>query len=171
MAVVQNILANDFLVQIIYPFLLIFTLIFAILEKTKILGDEKHQVNALTSLAIALIAVAFSWATGIITKLMPFLAVSVVIILVLMILYGFVATGPTGGFTVPNWMKYGLAVVIIIAVIIAVIVATGQWGFVYNSLFVSGTPTGWFTNILLLAIIIGAIAIVLTSGKKGSSSS
>jgi len=33
------------------------------IQKSKILGDDKRQIDALVSLAIALIFVAFSWAT------------------------------------------------------------------------------------------------------------
>lgn len=36
-----TILQSDFVTQLILPFLLVFTLVFAILEKTKLLGDEK----------------------------------------------------------------------------------------------------------------------------------
>lgn len=161
----ETILINEFAVRIVYPFLLVFTLIFAILEKSRIFGEDKRQIDALISLSIALIVVAFSWATNIISNLMPFLAISVVVILVFIVLYGFVASGKEG-LEIPKNMKIGFGVLAGIVTIIALIVATGQWDYVINSLFVSGEPTGLAANILIVAIIIGALAVVLFTGKE-----
>jgi len=161
----ESILVNEFAVRIVYPFLLVFTLIFAILEKSRILGENKKQIDALIALSIGLIVVAFSWATNIISNLMPFLAISVVVILVFVILYGFVASGKEG-LEMPKNLKIGFGVLAGIVTIIALIVATGQWNYVINSLFVSGEPTGLASNILIIAIIIGALVVVLFTGKK-----
>ena len=165
----ENILMSEFAVYIIYPFLLIFTLVFAILQKSKILGEDKKQIDALVSLSIALIAVSFSWATGIIVQLMPFLAVSVIIILVFMILYGFVASTNEKGLELPKWVVWGFFILIVLVIIIVVLVVTGQWDYVYNSLFVAGQPSNILSNIFLLLIIISALIVVLLSGKKSKS--
>ncbi|MBS3099780.1 hypothetical protein J4463_01015 [Candidatus Pacearchaeota archaeon] len=167
----ETILMHAFAVQIIYPFLLIFTLVFAILQKSKILGDEKKQIDALVAFSIALITVAFSWATNIITSLMPFLAVSVVILLVFMILYGFVGSTSEKEFSLPKRVQVGIVIIAGIALIIAVLVATGQWDKVHNALFINGNPTNLFSNVLLIAIIAGALIIVVmpfksSGGKK-----
>ena len=166
----ETILASDFAVRIVYQFLLTFTLLFAILEKSKILGEDKRQIDALVSLAVALIVVAFSWATNIIAGLMPFLAVSVVILLVFMILYGFVASDIKEGLKLPKRLQYGLGILAGIALIIAVIVATGQWSKVYDSLFGGGSFTSLASNVLMIAIIIGALAVVIIGSKKKASS-
>lgn len=162
----ETILASDFAVQVVYPFLLIFTLVFAILQKSKILGDGKQQIDALIALSIALIFIAFTWATDIVTKLMPFLAIALVILLVFMLLLGFFASNKDEGLVLGKPIQVALGVVVLIAVVIAVIVATGQWDLVWTKLFVEGEPTNWASNLLLIAIIVGALAIVLYSGKK-----
>jgi len=168
-----TILSSDLAVQVIYPFLLVFVLIFAILQKTKLLGEDKRQVDALVSLAIALIVVAFGWATGIIVNLMPWLAIGVVVLLVFLVLYGFVASNDEGGFKLHKNLKIGLGVIIGIFVIIAIIVATGYWDTVYDSLM-GGEINDIWSNILLIAIIVGALAVAIFSGRnrgngKGSS--
>lgn len=56
--------------EILFPFVLVFTLLFAILEKTKILGENK-QNHALISLAVAVILIATP-ARTIISGLAPF---------------------------------------------------------------------------------------------------
>ena len=45
------------MVDVMLPFLLIFTLIFAVLEKTKILGEEKRNLNSALALIFSLIVV------------------------------------------------------------------------------------------------------------------
>ncbi|MBS3092253.1 hypothetical protein J4466_02430 [Candidatus Pacearchaeota archaeon] len=166
----ETILSSDFAVKIIYPFLLVFTLVFAILQKSKILGEDKRQIDALVALAVGLIVVAFSWATNIIAGLMPFLAVSVVILLVFMILYGFVASDMREGLKLPKQLQYGIGILAGIALIIAVIVATGQWDKAYNALFGGGSFSSLASNILMIAIILGALAVVIFGAKKKATS-
>ncbi|MEK6890580.1 MAG: hypothetical protein AABX03_00415 [Nanoarchaeota archaeon] len=168
MGVTDTILGSYFAVNVVYPFLLIFTLIFAILQRSKILGDDKKQIDSLVALSIALIAVAFSYATGIISKLMPFLAVAAVILLVFLILYGFVASSNKDGLTLPKQVQWALLALISISVIIAVIWATGQWDRVYGWIVNGGQPTGIATNVLLVVIIVAAMVIVLIPWKKSS---
>ncbi len=86
----QPIFVSSYFRDYILPFVLVFTLIFAILEKTKLLGDDKKQVNAITGLVIGLILIGTPFARDIIVKLMPFLAIFAVILLVFMLLYGFI---------------------------------------------------------------------------------
>jgi len=168
MAVFDTILTSDFAVRIIYPFLLVFTLMYAVLQKSKILGEDKSQIDALAALSIALIVVAFSWSTDIIVNLMPFLAVSLVILLVFMILFGFVAS-ESDGLKLPKPVQYGIGVLIVIALVIAVLVATGQWDFIYYNLFVDYSGNSWLSNIILLLVVAGAIAAIVLPGMgKGS---
>lgn len=163
----MTILQSSFAVEFIYPFLLVFVLVFAILQKTKLLGDDKRQIDALISLAIALIFIAFGNAVGIVVGLVPWLAVGVVVLLMFFVLVGFIAADDKG-FSMPKGLKITLGVLAAIFVIIAVIVATGQWDTVYNSLFGKGEISDWASNILLFAIIIGALAAVIFSGRSKS---
>lgn len=166
MAIFDTLLTSDFAVRMIYPFLLVFTLIYAILQKSKILGEEKSQIDALAALSIALIVVAFSWSTDIIVDLMPFLAVSLVVLLVFMILFGFVAS-KEDGLVLPKQLQWGIGVLIVLALTIAVLVATGQWDFVYYNLFVNYQGNSWLSNLILLGVVVGAIvAVVGLPGKK-----
>ncbi len=158
---VNVILNNPLFMEIILPFLLVFTILFAILEKTKILGEGRARIDAITALVIALIVVAYGYSTHIITTLMPFLAVSAIIILVFMILYGFVAAGKEG--TDFSKFKIPFGILIGLGLIIAVLVATGYWS-VLLGWFSGKNSSAIITNIVFIAIIIAAVAIVL--GKK-----
>ena len=153
--------------EIILPFLLVFSVIFAILEKARILGEEKRRINAIVSLVIALLVVAFSNATKIIVTLMPFLAVFTIVILVFMILYGFVAAGKEGA----DFSKFKIpfGIIIGIGLIVAVLVATDYWGIIVDW-FKGGNSSSLTSSIIFIGVIIAAIAIVLSGkGKEGKS--
>ena len=80
---------SPFFVNIILPFVLVFTLVFAILEKTRLLGENK-QIDAIVGVVIGLFLISVPGPRDIVILLMPFLAVSIVILLVFMIIYGFI---------------------------------------------------------------------------------
>jgi presenilin-like A22 family membrane protease len=116
--------------QIVLPFALVFTLIFAILEKSKILGEEKHQINSIISLVTAFILIAVPLARGVIIQVIPVIAVLAVLILVFMLILGFV-----GGTTKEGNLNKGLGIAIGILTGI-VLIAAVLWS------------TGWLARII-----------------------
>ena len=80
-----TILQNPFVVQLILPFLLVFAVVFAVLQKSKIFGEGKRQIDVIVAFAIALIVVAFVQYVNIIIQLAAFLGLMLVIILVMML--------------------------------------------------------------------------------------
>jgi len=89
-------LIHPYFLDFVLPFVLVFTLIFAILQKIQLLGEEKKSVDALIGMVTGLMLIAFPAARGIVVLLMPFLAVSAVLLLVFMLLYGFIIGKPEG---------------------------------------------------------------------------
>jgi hypothetical protein len=166
----ETILVNDFAVRVVYPFLLIFVLVFAILQKSKILGEYKRQIDALIALSIALIFVAFGWATDIVTKMMPFLAIALVTILVFMLIFGFVASDKEG-LEIPKPLKIVGAVFATVVVVISLIVATGQWNIIYDSLFGAEGISDVWVNIILVVVVVAAVAAVIFTGGKSNGDS
>jgi hypothetical protein len=158
------ILSSDLVTQVILPFLLVFVLVFAILDKIKILGEDRRQINALVSLAIDLIFVTFSKAVGIINQLIPFLVVFTIVILIFLMLWGFIA-GNKEGLSINNGIKIAGGIIIAVALIVAVIVVTGA-GDVFKSLFTGGSSSFIIETIVFLVIIGGAIAVVLSVKSK-----
>ena len=162
---VETIFSYPIIREVILPFLLVFTLVFAILEKTKMLGEGKRQINAIISFVIGVILIGFAYPTGIIVKLVPFLVVCLVILFVFMLIYGFIS-GKKEGDVLNKGLKITLGIIFGIAVIIAVIVATGVWDNIYTAL-VEGQYAGEFwVSVLFLAIIGGAMTVVLATGRK-----
>ncbi len=159
MAIGDTLLANPLVVNVILPFLLVFTIVFAILQKTKILGEEKRQIDAIVSLVIGLIVVSFGFATNIIISLVPVLAVSAVVIMVFMVIYGMGHVGKEE-FKLPPKAKGVIAVLAAIVVVIAVLVSTGAWDYLAE-LFYSEDGSGVVTNVIALVIIIAVIGAVV----------
>ena len=162
---VESIFAQPIFMDYILPFLLVFTLTFAVLDKTKLLGEGKRQINAIISLVIGLILIAVPYAQGIIVKLIPFLAVSLVILFIFMLMYGF-AMGKKEGDVLDKGVKIALGIIIGLAVIVGVLWATGAWDTVYDTLVGGSSSSQIWMNILLIAIIGGAMAVVLSTGGK-----
>ena len=158
---------NPFFLNYILPFVLVFTLIFAILQKTKLLGEGKKQNDSLVALVIGLILIAFPFARDIIVKLMPFLAVSIAILLVFMLGYGFIYNGKV---EMHKWLKITLMVIFGLGLITAILFITGAWDKIYDIVFGGSTATQIWVNVLLIGIMAGAIIAVL-KGKGDSSSS
>lgn len=156
--------------EIVPAFLLIFVLVFAILQKSKLLGDGKSKNDALVSLAIALIFVIAEPARHFVVSIMPYLAVGLAVMLVFLVLYGFVGGELNVG---PKWMKVTFGILAGLFVLVVILYVSGLWrdidGF-FNNVLGSGS----WTSLLVLAIIAGAVAFVMKGksgdGKSGKSS-
>ncbi len=161
----NTILSHPIFVESILPFILVFTIVFAILQKSKILGDGKKQVDALVSLVVGLLVISFAQAIGIILQMTVFLAVGLVVILVLLLLLGsFTEPGKffeDKGF--PKAVRIGLISVVILAVVIALVYITGFWEYLYDWVYV-GTESTIFINVIFVALIVGAVIFVIKSG-------
>lgn len=164
----ETFLTSPIFTEMVLPFVLIFTVVFAILQKTQILGKGKKQIDAIVSLSIGLIVVSYANAVGIITDLMPFMAVSVVIILVFLILYGMVFK--EGEFDLSKKVKNVFGGLVALAVAIAVLSVTGAWDYVRDNWLGGDSQSVIVTNTIFFVIVAIAIGIVLSSGKKSDSS-
>lgn len=155
-----TILSSPFFVEGILPFLLVFVLVYAVLQKSKVLGDEKKQINALISLVIGLIVVSFGSYVNIILSFIPFLAVGLVIILVFLLLWGIVFQGE---FKFGDSARKWFGVLVFIAVVIASLIFTGAWNY-FSELFSGDSEL--LINIIFLVIVAVAIAVVVGVGKS-----
>lgn len=152
--------------EYLLPFVLVFTLIFAILQKSKLLGDDSKQINAIIGLVVSLIFVAFPFANNFVVQLMPFLAVSAVVLLVFMLLYGFV-WGKKEGDVLHKGVKIGLGIILGLALITFMLYIGGWWDLIYEFLFKRDDSLQIWINVFIL-IIIGVAVISVLVGKKTS---
>ena len=161
----NTILSHPIFVETILPFILVFTIVFAVLQKSKIFGDGKKQIDALVALVTGLIVISFAQATGIIVQIVPFLAVSLVVILVLLLLLGSFAKDPDK--LVPGPVRIILIVAVMIAVVVAVLYITNAWTYIFGFIFTGGGSSEIFLNAVFIAIIVAAVVAVLVKTKGG----
>jgi len=161
---VEPIFISPLFINYILPFVLVFTLIFAILEKSQLLGEGKKQVNSIIGLVVGLILIAFPFARDIVVKLMPFLAISAVVLLVFMLLYGFVV-GKKDGDVLDRKLKIAFGIIIGFALITVLLFSAGLWDPIYDSLFQRQGGSQILVNVVLIIIIAGAVIAVVTTSK------
>jgi len=158
-------------VEVFLPFLLIFTLIFAVLDKTKILGEAKKNMNLGIALIFALITV-IPHVTGnfpagydpveIINASLPSVSLVVVAVISLMILIGVFAHDRIMlGMSAPGWVAlFSVATLI----------------------FIFGSAAGWWTGgflntldqifgsdvlaVVIMILVFGIIIAFVTGGEE-----
>ena len=169
---VETIFQHWIFTRFALPFLLIFFIVFGILEKTKLFGDKKQQLNALIAFIIGLIFIGATSPTLTVSNLVLFLTVAIVVMFIALLLWGFVAGEEGLKFDkIPRGLKGFILVVIIVAVVIALLWALGIEGGVfstiYDFLFGQSWSSDLWTNVAFIVMII--IALVIIIGKKQSS--
>jgi hypothetical protein len=166
-------LQNTIFTSFILPFFLIFFIAFAILQKTKILGESAQgQLNAFISLIIGFIFVAAFNYSSVVNNLVLFLSISLVVIFVGMLLWGFVSGGESSFFKEKSGLRTILLIALFIAVIIGVIWSfgiplTGGQGSVTDLLFNQVWSQPFWTNLIFVILIGIALALVIGIGRKG----
>ena len=163
---VSNILQSEVLTRFILPFLLVFFIVFAILEKTKLFGEGKKQLNALISFVIGLIFVSVLSPVLVINNLILFLTIAIVAIFVILLLWGFIFGDIKEGFKPEPWMKIGLAIIVGIGFIVAIIFATGFYDKIKEFLFGQSWSNTFWTNFAFILVIAIALALILYQKKK-----
>lgn len=165
-------LQSPLLTNFVYPFLLIFFILFAVLEKSKLFGDHKTQINAFLAFVISFIFVSAVFPKEMASNMMLFLSIALVVVFVVLVLWGFIM-GEDGlkifEHSKPG-LKWAIGGFIILAVLIAVLWAAGvdTSGF-FDKLFNSSWSSKFWNNVVFIVLVVVALAVMLATGKaKGS---
>ncbi len=176
----------DFLVKlgiydVILPFLLVFSVVFAILDKTKVFGTDtiegeeysKKNINAMIAFVIAFLVIVSKQLVATINKALANVVILLLMIVMFMVLIGVFFKKDDEVILEGGW-KIGFMVVILIAIILiflnAIPTADGTsdwlaagWGWLVDN---------WDSNaigaIVMFIVIIGLI-LGITGDKKSSS--
>jgi hypothetical protein len=156
-------LQYDVISKFILPFLLVFFILFAILEKTKLLG-EKKQIHALIAFVIGLIFVGAIYPVLVVSNLILFLTVTIVAVFVVLLIWGFIF-GESKNIMEIKPIKWGLIALTGVAFVLAIIWATGLWdkAQTFLSAGIGGTV---FTNVVFVIVIAIALALVMKGFDK-----
>lgn len=163
----ETILQHWIVTKFALPFLLVFFIVFALLEKTKIFGEDKKQLNALFSFVIGLIFVGAVFPKLVVENMILFLTVALVVLFIGLILWGFVSGSDLKGNILGDekWLKGVVGVIIILAVIVALLWATGVDSAAINLLFKQDWSGTFWTNVIFIVAIAVALALMIKKSK------
>lgn len=157
-------LVNIGVYDILLPFLLVFSIIFAILEKTQILGKDKTNINVVVSFVIGLLLVVQKGIVEIINLFLPRVSLIIVVILMGLLVISMVAGKEFKGLKGP---VLGIAIIlIIISLIVALTVPPSGSGAAWLSpadkeiLIRLGIP------LLMVLLVIGIVTAKPKKEKK-----
>lgn len=161
------------LTDVLLPFLLIFTIFFAIFQKSKILGENRRNMNVGISLVISLLVIVphvlHAYPQGadvidIMNKALPNVSIVVVAVIMLLVLLGiFGGEAKLVGMKMGNWV----AIISLILIVWIFGAAAGWWG-------ASSTWWTWLRNdviaIIIILLVFGLI-IAFVTAEDGSENS
>ena len=150
-----GIFTHPFLTNIILPFLLIFVIVFALLEKSGVLGKDKRNANLLVALVIGFIFIGAQNLIGFTLTFIPLASVFLVVLLGIFLVFGFIDIEKAKG------VKIALGIIFGIALIVAIAWSTGVLGIITSVL-----TADVIGGILIVVLLGGAIALVLASKGK-----
>ena len=160
----ETILQHWIVVKFILPFFLMFVLVYAILTKTKVLGEEK-QVNAILAFVIGLIFVGVAYPKDVVGNMILFLTVALVVVFVALILWGFVSGQNMKEGILSSKLKWVVGIVGLVIIIIAVLWATGVENSVFDFFFRQTWSESFWINFSFVAMVAIALAVILRSAK------
>ena len=165
------------LFDVVLPFLLVFSITFAILEKTKVLGVEsdgktpKKQINSMVAFVIGMIVVATNKVVTIINEALPNIVLLLVMIVLFLMLAGSLAKNEKDGFKLNSGLQTALVIISLVSIVIILLTTirldTGisVWNTFWDWLIVSWSGT-IFASILLGLVVIGAIFMIVKPSKE-----
>ncbi len=163
-------LENVGVADVLLPFILVFTVIFAILQKIKLFGDESKRFNVVIALIIGLAVViphvlrpSENDVVNIMNKAFPSVSLFIIAILAVFLLIGLWGAKPKFTKGAGGWLS--LIAIIIVAAIFTY--AAGWWGRGYlpNWLYWLDDP-GTITLIVIILVFVIVVGYI-TGGEKG----
>ena len=147
--------------DVILPFLLIFTIVFAILEKTKVLGLEKvggveytkKNLNSIVALVVSFLVIASTQLVAIINEVMANFVLLLLLGICFLMLVGVFFTDKEFSLEkFPGWLKFFM-VLMFIGIVVIFLNALDWLQFIF-ALFLYW-PAEWAASILFVLIILG----------------
>jgi hypothetical protein len=161
--------------DVILPFLLVFTIVFAVLEKTKIFGTEKIEgidvtrknLNGMTAFVIAFFVIASSKLVYVISAVVSKMVLLLLLSICFLMLVGSFHTGKEEFVLKKGW-KNLFMIIMFVGIVLVFLYELGWLDFIYQNLFFQFNTVA-VSSIVLVAIVIGFIFYVTKDPKRKSS--
>jgi len=158
---ILNYLADYGVFAYLLPFLLIFAVIFGILERGHVLGTNKG-VHATVALAVGLLSLQFDYVSEFFATIFPYVGIGIAVVLAALILMGLIAKDDD------HWVRYVWFGIGAIAFITILWVSLNEVRFFWGSGF--GELGNLVPTILILIALVGLIVWMWRSGDTYSGS-
>ncbi len=150
--------------SVMLPFLLVFSILYGILERTKLFGENKHDINAVIAFSMGLIVVATSWVVGALTDFLPYVGLlSVVVISALMLLAMFYEK--LDDLYKVGIVKYGGPIFVTIGVAMSLMYVFG-WN-LRNATTILGIDLADLASVAGIIIFLAVIMYIVKPAKQG----
>lgn len=160
------------LTEVLLPFLLVFVILYAILSKTKVLGDGKKNLNVTVAVVVGLLVVIphvmgtlpeNKDPVSILNKALPQVSIVIVAIIFLLVLIGVFGQEQVFlGMTMPGWV-----VLISVIAILAIFGSAAGW---WQPEIIRSIQNFFGTDalsIVIMVLVFGIIIAYITSEPKG----
>jgi len=141
----------------VLPFLMIFAVVFGILNKTSLLGRNKG-VQATIALVVGLMSLQYDLVSNFFSTIFPYTGIGIAILLIALILIGLMAEDDEG-----SWVKHiwpGLGIIIFLVVLFTALTDFAWFGgraYIWND--------AW-PMIIIGLIALGAVALIVFTAEK-----
>lgn len=158
--------------DVVLPFLLIFTLVYAILEKTKIFGTEKidgrelsrKNLNGMIAFVMAFFVVASTRLVALINEVLANTVLLLLLSICFLMLAGSFHSGKEEFFLTKNWRNFFM-ILMFVGIVLIFLNALGWLQIIYTSLFFQ-FDTVIVSSIVFVLIIVLFIFYVTKSPKE-----
>lgn len=157
---------------VVLPFLLVFTLVFALLEKTKVLGLEKigdneypkKNLNAMIAFCAGFFVVASAQLVSVINQVVANSVLLLLLLTLFMLLVGSMDRDKKEGFQLDGWPRKAFMAIMFVGILLVFLDATG-WLYDIWFYLISYWDTQFVGMIILLAVIIALMFFVTSTPK------
>lgn len=167
--------------DVVLPFLLVFTVVFAILEKTKLFGTEeiggtkytKKNLNAMMSFVVAFLVIASTKLVKIINEALGNVVVFLIVILSFLLLIGSFFSEDEKVFLEKGPWRTGFMTATLVGIILIFLAAipmdSGEsWLTWFWDWLVDHWQNEWVASIIFIIVILAFIFLITSEGKRKS---
>ncbi len=159
--------------DVVLPFLLVFTIVFAILEKTKAFGEEeiagkkwtRRNLNAMMAFVSAFFVVASTQLVAMINVIVAHTVLLLLISICFLMLAGSFHTGSKEYFLEGPWEKVFM-VIMFIGIVLIFLNAAGWLDIIWQALFYNFDSTTVSSLVLIIGIVVFMIFITKEPKKE-----
>jgi hypothetical protein len=145
--------------DVVFPFILVFTIVFATLQKIRIFGEYSRRYNTIIAFVIALMFIAATKLVDALNQYLPVVGLVLALFLGLMLILGIFGIKEGSGVQKLGWILGGFVVLVVGASYLN----TQKMGNVFGFL----KPLKEYTPLIIMGAIV--LGIVLWVSKEGGS--